>query len=147
MIKANISYDTISWAIFTAPELAHMGLTEDEARDKWGTINVITKPYHEIDRAVTDRTTNGLAKYILNKKGMLVGAHIIGARAGELLAELVATSYYRIPFYKISAPIHAYPTYSEMNWHAAKKAYVARLEGNFFIKLLRKIMGRATKKI
>ncbi len=140
--KAKIKYDTVAWVTFTAPELARVGLTEKEARERWGSIKVFTKPYHELDRAITDRTTNGLAKYILNKKGRLVGAHIIGARAGEILDELVFANYHDIPFYQIGSIVHVYPTYSEMNWHAAKKAYVDHLENSFFIKLLKKVTGR-----
>jgi pyruvate/2-oxoglutarate dehydrogenase complex dihydrolipoamide dehydrogenase (E3) component len=140
--KSKISYDTAAWVTFTAPELARMGLTEKEAREQCGEITVYIKPYHELDRAITDRTTNGLAKYILNKKGKLVGAHIIGSRAGEILDELVFARYHRIPFYKIGSIVHVYPTYSEMNWHAAKKAYIDHLEKNIFVKLLRKVTGR-----
>lgn len=140
--KSKISYDTAAWVTFTAPELARMGLTEKEAREKCGEITVYTKPYHELDRAITDRTTNGLAKYILNKKGQLVGAHIVGSRAGEILDELVFARYHHIPFYKIGSIVHVYPTYSEMNWHAAKKAYIDHLEKNIFVKLFKKITGK-----
>ncbi len=142
LFKEKINYDAVAWVTFTAPELARMGLTEDEAQERYGTIKVITKPYHELDRAVTDRTTNGLAKYILDKKGLLIGVHIVGSRAGELLDELVFAKQQRIPFYEIGSMVHVYPTYSEMNWHAAKKAYIDHLENSFFIKLLKKVTGR-----
>lgn len=140
--KTKVNYDAAAWVTFTAPELARMGMTEKQAREKYGKITVYTKPYHELDRAITDRTTHGLAKYILDTKGQLVGAHIIGARAGEIVDELVFAKYHRIPFYKIGSIVHVYPTYSEMNWHAAKKAYIDRLEKNIFIKIVRKIMGK-----
>ncbi len=140
--KTKVNYDAAAWVTFTAPELARMGMTERQAREKYGKITVYTKPYHELDRAITDRTTNGMAKYILDKKGLLIGAHIVGARAGEILDELVFAKYHRIPFYTIGSIVHVYPTYSEMNWHAAKKAYIDHLEKNIFIKIVRKIMGK-----
>ncbi len=135
--KSKINHDMAAWVTFTAPELARTGLTEKEAREKYGNIKLFVKPYHELDRAITDRTTNGLAKYITDKKGQLVGAHIVGSRAGELLDELVFAKIHRIPFYEIGSIVHVYPTYSEMNWYAAKKAYVDHLENNFFIKIAR----------
>ncbi|HLE76764.1 MAG TPA: FAD-dependent oxidoreductase [Candidatus Babeliales bacterium] len=141
--KTKIDYTAVDWVTFTAPELARMGLTELQAREKYGKITVYRKPYCQLDRAITDRTTTGLAKYIVDAKGQLVGAHIFGARAGELLAELIMARMHGIPFYKISAFIHAYPTYSELNWHAAKKAYIDHLEKNIFIRMLKKVTGRS----
>ncbi len=140
--KTSVKYDTVAWVTFTAPELARMGLTEKEARERCESIKVFVKPYHELDRAITDRTTNGLAKYITDKKGRLVGAHIIGSRAGEMLDELVLAKIHCIPFYKIGSIVHVYPTYSEMNWHAAKKAYIDHLENNFFIRIARWFMNK-----
>lgn len=140
--KVKTNYDTAAWVTFTAPELARMGMTEHEARERYGKITVYIKPYHDLDRAITDRTTNGLAKYILDTKGQLIGAHILGARAGEIIDELVFAAYHRIPFYTIGSIVHVYPTYSEINWLAAKKVYVDHLEKNIFVKLYKKIMKR-----
>ena len=134
--KKKINYDHVAWVTFTAPELARMGLTERQAREQIGDITVFRKPYKDIDRAVTDRTTNGLAKYIVNKKGILVGAHIAGARAGELVDELQFAVNQKIPFYTISNVIHVYPTYAEINWHVARQAYIYHLKKKFFVKLL-----------
>lgn len=134
--KQKIDYSHVAWVTFTAPELARMGMTESEAREKVDTITVFKKPYKEIDRAVTDRTTNGLAKYIVDKKGHLLGAHIVGARAGELIDELQVAKNQGMPFYTLSRIIHVYPTYAEINWHVARGAYIHHLKQNFFIKLL-----------
>ena len=137
--KAKTFYDPAAWATFTAPELGSMGLTEKAAREKHGSINVIRKPYVELDRAITDQATEGLAKYIMDKKGRLVGAHILGARAGELLAELQCLAQDKKRFSDLSSVVHVYPTYSELNWHAAKKAYVEQLKRSWWVQLARKL--------
>ncbi len=139
--KQNIDYSAIGWVTFTAPELARMGCTEDEARKKYCNITVYKKPYSSIDRAVTDRTSNGLAKYIIDCKGQLIGVHIVGARAGELLNEMLLARFNAIPLYKLGSLIHVYPTYSEINWHAGKQAYVDRLQHNWILKIIRRFMG------
>lgn len=134
--QKKISYQTVAWVTFTAPELAHLGLTEREAQEKFpNQIEVISKPYTQIDRAVTDRATQGIAKYILDKKGRLLGAQILGARAGEIMDELLFIKQHNIPFYKLGSVVHAYPTYCEINWHASRKAYINRLERSIFVRL------------
>ena len=139
LFKSKVSYKNVIWVTFTAPELASAGLKEDEAREKYGdSIKVYRMPYSELDRAITDRATFGLCKFICDKKGQLLGIHILGARAGEIIHETQLAKTYNMPFYKIFSVIHAYPTYSELLWHASKKAYIHRLESNFFVKLLKR---------
>ena len=117
-----------------------------QAREKYGdAITVYRKPYGEIDRAVTDRTKNGLAKFICNKKGYLLGIHILGARAGDIIHEAQVIKAFKKRFDSIHSVIHAYPTYAELTWHAAKKAYVKRLESNFFVILLKKLFFKRKK--
>lgn len=144
-INYRVKYDHVAWVTFTAPELAHLGLTEQQAREQFGEIEIFKKSYQELDRAITDRCTNGMAKYIVDKKGTLLGAQIIGSRAGEILNELQFAKVQGIPFYKIGSLVHVYPTYSEMNWHAAKRAYVKHLKSNFFLKLLQWLFMRKNK--
>ena len=140
IFKKKVNYTDVIWATFTAPELASAGLTEEQARQKYGdSIIVYRKPYAEIDRAVTDRTKNGLAKFICNKKGYLVGIHILGARAGDIIHEAQVIKAFKKRFDSIHSVIHAYPTYAELTWHAAKRAYVERLENSFFGILLKKL--------
>ncbi len=138
--KQNVSYENVIWATFTAPELASAGLNEEQAREKYGdSITVYRKPYAEIDRAVTDRTTNGLAKFICDKKGYLLGVQMLGARAGDIIHEAQVVKTLKKRFDSIHSVIHAYPTYAELTWHVAKKAYIDRLERNFFVRLLKKL--------
>ena len=70
---------------FTDPELAQAGLTEDAARKRFGRVNVYRWPYHENDRAQTERATEGFIKVVTNARGKILGASIVGEHAGELI--------------------------------------------------------------
>ncbi len=138
--KQRVDYTHRIWVTFTAPELATAGLTENQAREKFGdTIKIYRKSYAEIDRGLTDIAGNGMVKIICDKKGYLLGMHILGERAGDIIHELQVAKVKGIKFYSLHAVIHAYPSYAELLWHTAKKAYVQRLYANPLLKLLKKI--------
>lgn len=140
IVKKHVDYKNIMWVTFTALELATVGLTELNAREKFGdAISIYKKTYKEIDRGIIDSATDGLAKFICDKKGNLIGAHIVGARAGDIIHEVQLAKSKGIKFAQIQPVIHAYPTYAEINWQAAKVAYLDSLNNNFFIKLLKKL--------
>ena len=139
-IKRKANYENIVWTTFTDPEFARGGLSEAEAKEKYGnSIKVYRFNYEKVDRAKTDLATIGMSKYITDKKGKLLGIHIIGERAGELLHEAQLAKSKGIPFHKIQSMVHAYPTYGDMVKRPAVAAYVDKLQNNFFIKLLRKL--------
>ncbi len=144
LFKKKVDYTNVIWVTFTAPELASAGMSEQEAIDRYGTKNVMiyTKPYAELDRAITDHAEVGLAKFICDKKGRLLGMHILGARAGDIIHEAQLAKWYRMKFADILPVIHAYPTYAEITWHAAKKAYIDQLMRNPLIKLARWFTGK-----
>ena len=77
-IKMNV--DEIPRVTFTDPELAHVGLTDAQARERHGAIRVLRWPYHENDRAQAERETRGHIKVVTNTKGRILGATIVGAR-------------------------------------------------------------------
>ena len=136
--KKSVDYAHVIWVTFTAPELATAGLTEQAARKKYGdTIQVYRRSYDTIDRAHTDGTTNGLIKIIGDKKGKILGAHIIGERAGDIIHEVQLAKTKGIRFADLHSIIHAYPTYSELNWLVAKSAYLDKLERNVVIRWLK----------
>ncbi len=138
-VKRKVDYTNIVWATFTEPELAHGGLTEVEAREKCGDrITVYRHSYGDVDRARTDLTGVGMSKFICDKKGKLLGIHIVGERAAELLHEAQLAKSLGIPFYKIQSMVHVYPTYGDLVKRPAAKAYADKLQNNFFIKLARK---------
>lgn len=142
-IKKRVNYKNVIWVTFSEPEFASAGLTESAARQKHGDkIHVLRLPYSALDRAKIDNKTFGLCKIICNKRGYILGAHILGARAGELIHEVQVGKYYNLRVWDFYKPIHAYPTYSELIWHSAKRAYVQHLKENPIIKLISWLFGK-----
>ena len=142
-IKRKIDYSNVLWSIFTDPEIAHLGLTEKEARNKYGDkIKVFRYNFKDLDRAKTDNIQEGLIKYICTPKGKILGVHIIGERAGELIHEAQIFKSLNISINKMQKIIHAYPTYSDINRKIGKMAYIQSLEANFFVKILRKLLSQ-----
>jgi len=115
-------YRVVPWVIFTDPEIAHVGLTEEEARARHGgNIHIVRLPFTAIDRAVIERQTQGFIKVIVGKKpvigyavggGEVLGAQLIGPLAGELVHEFVVSMQARTFSGRLAQAIHAYPTMS-----------------------------------
>ena len=137
------NYKNVLWCTFTDPELAHAGLTEERAREKYGDrVKVYRWEHKDVDRAKTDLAQNGLTKIICDSKGIILGIHILGYGAGELMHEAQLAKSMGLSFSKIASVIHAYPSYSDAVRQPAKKCYIDLLQSNFFIKLLRKIVRK-----
>lgn len=110
----------LPWAIFTDPEIGHVGLSEKEANEKYGKGNIsVFKVDANIDRFITDRKTGGMIKVIFNKQDLVVGAEAAGAHAGEWIQLLTIVIKNKIPAQQMADTIFAYPTYSEI----VKKAF------------------------
>ena len=127
-----VNYSIIPWATFTDPELSRVGLTEEQARKRYGDdVYVLKQDYHDVDRALAEAAGIGFAKIITRGNGEILGAHIVGASAGELIHEVVLAMSNKL---KVSAltGIHVYPTLSEVTAKAAlqlKKRKFASNEG------------------
>jgi len=80
-----------------------------------------------------------MSKFICDRKGRLLGIHILGHGAAELMHEAQLAKSLGIPFSKIASVIHAYPSYSDAVRQPAKRCYVDNLQNNLFLRLLRKI--------
>jgi len=144
--KQSVDYKNVIWVTFTGPPLATAGLTERAAREKYGdSILIYRKPYKALDRAYTDGTLEGMGKFICDKRGKIIGAHIFGADAGEIIHEVQLGKTYNIPFADFYKVIHAYPTYSELIWHAARKAYLDRLQKNIVIRFAKYVSSWFSK--
>lgn len=135
-IKKKTDYSKVLWTTFTDPEISHLGYTEDEARKKFSNIKIYTHEYKHLDRAITD-SEEGFIKVICHK-GKIIGAHIIGARAGELIHELQLLRQFNIPIRKTANMIYAYPTYSDIIRKIGKKAYIDYLTDNWIMNLFNK---------
>jgi pyruvate/2-oxoglutarate dehydrogenase complex dihydrolipoamide dehydrogenase (E3) component len=135
------NYDNVLWATYTDPELAHAGLTEEQARRQYGDkIRIYRWEHKDVDRAKTDLAQNGLSKFICDDRGRLLGIHILGHGAAELMHEAQLAKSLGLPFSKIASVIHAYPSYSDAVRQPAKRCYVDMLQNNFFLSLLKRIV-------
>ncbi len=122
---------------FTDPELAHVGLSEDQARQRVRTIRVLRWPYHENDRAQAERETSGHIKVITDKKGKILGATIVGASAGELITAWTLAINQRLNIRAFAGIVVPYPTLSEIGKRAAISFYTPRLSSPW----MRRILG------
>ena len=124
------SYSAVPWVTFTEPELAHVGLTEREARDRHGDgVRVWRRPFDDVDRAITDGETHGMVKLITGSKGRILGGHVLGHGAGNLIGEITLAMRHGITAGKLGTTIHAYPTYPEAIKQAAEGYYKSRFTG------------------
>lgn len=139
-LKRRVAYENIVWSTFTEPELAHAGLTERQARHKHGdSIRVYRHAYDNVDRARTDVAGVGLSKFICDKRGKLLGIHILGERASELLHQAQLAKTLGVPFHRIQGMIHIYPTYGDLVKHPATAAFADKLQNSFLVKQLRRL--------
>ncbi|MEM7565864.1 MAG: FAD-dependent oxidoreductase [Pseudomonadota bacterium] len=111
--------DHIPWVTFTAPELAHVGQTEAQAREAGTDIEVLRWPYAENDRAQAERKTTGLIKVIATKKGKILGASILGAQAGEMINMWALAVSQGMNVRALTGYVAPYPTLSEIGRRAA----------------------------
>ena len=118
-LPAKENKDIIAWATYTDPELGHVGLTEEQAKERFGHVNVLRWPYAENDRAQAERKTAGLVKLLTNKKGRIVGASIAGEKAGELLNTLSLMVERKMKVGDITGFTSPYPTLGEISKRAA----------------------------
>jgi pyruvate/2-oxoglutarate dehydrogenase complex dihydrolipoamide dehydrogenase (E3) component len=118
--KFKVDYSVIPWATFTEPEVARVGLNEQEARDKKIDYEVVQYDLGGLDRAITDEAAHGLVK-VITKRGSdrILGATIIGEHAGDMIAEFVLAMKHGLGLNKILGTIHTYPTLPEAAKYAA----------------------------
>lgn len=135
------------WVTYSAPEFAAFGLTQNQASQLHGSsMSVYQALYSEIDRAHTDQALCGMGKVICDKKGYIIGAHILGARAGEIIHELHLAQLKKIKLIDLYDVVRAYPTYSQLINRLAKKAYNDQKNNGIIGYLKKKIMGHTITK-
>jgi pyruvate/2-oxoglutarate dehydrogenase complex dihydrolipoamide dehydrogenase (E3) component len=114
-LRARVDHERIPWVTFTDPEVARVGLSVAEARARYGPgIRVRRTAHTEVDRAWAEARTDGFAQLVGDPKGRLVGASVVGPRAGETIGELVAWRQQGATLSAIArGATHAYPTWSD----------------------------------
>jgi pyruvate/2-oxoglutarate dehydrogenase complex dihydrolipoamide dehydrogenase (E3) component len=126
-LPAKVNADAIPWVTYTDPELAQVGLTEEAARKRHRDIRVLRAPFHDNDRAQTERETRGHIKAITTPKGEILGATIVGPHAGELITVWTLAIQQRLNIRAIGELVVPYPTLSEIGKRAAIGFFTPRL--------------------
>lgn len=131
--RSKANYSVVPWATFTDPEVARVGLSEDEARQRDIKVEVSRYDLDHHDRALADGENHGFIK-VLTAPGTdkILGVTIVGYHAGELIGEFVFAMTHGLGLGKISAVTHIYPTLSEANKFAANAWRNARLPEKYF---------------
>ena len=118
-LRVKVRYDAVPWVTFTDPELAHVGLTDEQARKQGYRIRVMRWPYCENDRAQAERATDGHVKVVTNARGRVLGATIVGAHAGDLIAPWTLAINHGLNVRAVAEMVAPYPTFGEVNKRAA----------------------------
>ncbi len=118
-LPVRVNNDIVPWVTYTEPELAQAGLTEAEARKRKLKFRILRWPYHDNDRAQAERETHGHIKVITDTKGKILGATIVGAHAGELIATWVLALAQGLNIRAMTGIVLPYPTLSEIGKRAA----------------------------
>ncbi len=136
--KFRVDYSVIPWATYTDPEVARVGLNEQEAKEKGIAYEVTKYEMEDLDRAITDEEAHGFVKVLtVPGKDKILGVTIMGEHAGDLIAEYVFAMKQKLGLNKILGTIHIYPTLAEANKFAAgewKKAHAPQ----WILKLLKR---------
>ena len=129
----------VLWVTFTDPEVAHVGLTESQARDQNGAdVEVSNWPMNQVDRAVVDGSEDGFLKVVHGQNGKLLGATVASPRAGELIQEWALALDHGLKISDLAQSLHAYPTYSLANQQLATQVTVERMLSGRMGKVIRR---------
>jgi pyruvate/2-oxoglutarate dehydrogenase complex dihydrolipoamide dehydrogenase (E3) component len=128
--KSAVDYTDIPWALYTDPEVGHIGLTEQQAREQHGdAVRVYSVEMADVDRAVVDRTTAGLIKIVCDAKGRILGAHVMAANASTLMEEIVLARRKGLKIGDLAQRISPYPSLADGVQKAASLYYTDVAKG------------------
>ncbi len=136
-LPGRVNNNAVPWVTYTEPELAHIGLTEKQARASRMQFRVARWPYYDNDRAQTERDTHGHIKVITTRKGKIVGATIVGAHAGELIGMWTLAIAQGLDIRSFTEIVLPYPTLSELGKRAALDFFAPGLTSSW----VRRIIG------
>jgi pyruvate/2-oxoglutarate dehydrogenase complex dihydrolipoamide dehydrogenase (E3) component len=113
-------YSVIPWSTFTDPEVARVGLNEQDAKEQNIPYQVVSYGINDLDRAIADGEAHGFVKVLTQPgKDKILGVTIVGEHAGDLIAEFVLAMKHGLGLNKILGTIHIYPTMAEANKYVA----------------------------
>ena len=126
-LPAKVDTGAVPWVTYTEPELAQVGLTELGATDRGLEFEALMWPFSDNDRAQTERATDGFVKVLLGRRGRIVGATIVGERAGELIQPWVLALHNGLKIRAMAQFVAPYPTLGEASKRAAGSHYTPKL--------------------
>ena len=137
--RSRVRYDDVPWALFTDPEVGHIGWTEREARAKLGDeVRTYKVEMHDVDRAVVDRTAQGFVKFVCDGKGTIVGAHALCSNASTLIEEIVLARKKGMKIGQLAQLVSAYPSLADAVQKTAS-LYYQDLQSSWIAALGRRI--------
>lgn len=141
-MKQKVDYRNNVYVIFTHPTLAFTGLTEAQAHAKYGhRLRVYRFDYATMRRALIDGATLGMAKFLCDARGRLIGAHILGEAAAEVIHEAQLIKALKKPLQKLHGITHAYPTYAQaLVGRASQLAFLDTMRSNFFVQAALRVL-------
>lgn len=124
-VKAKADFRALPWVTFTDPEIAHLGLTSEEAKREHGAshIKVWKTPFKTLDRAIIEGETAGFTQVVTTGSGVILGVHIIGPHAGELIASFLPAVREGALLQEFAEMIFPYPTLAEIGHRAGNEVY------------------------
>ncbi|UUD35538.1 dihydrolipoyl dehydrogenase [Mycoplasmopsis caviae] len=125
ILGENVRYHNkpVPGCIYTNPEIAFIGLTEEEAKEKGHNVFISKYLFSFLGKAIATKQTSGFVKLIVDREyGQILGAHIIGAHATDYISEIALAMEQEVSVKEIAYTIHPHPTYSEIIWEAARSA-------------------------
>ncbi|MCW5734275.1 MAG: FAD-dependent oxidoreductase [Enhydrobacter sp.] len=129
-LPAKVDYGSVPWVTYTDPELAHVGVTEYEARKQFGDeVRIESVSLEENDRAIAERRVDGAIKIVLGRRDRILGVSILAPAAGEMIGLWCLAIKRKLPLRAIAELMLPYPTMSEIGKAAAGQHYRATLFG------------------
>ncbi|MEM1041071.1 MAG: FAD-dependent oxidoreductase [Bacteroidota bacterium] len=140
-VPSTLDRKHVPWATFADPEIAHVGATEEELKERGAKYEVFRFPYTKVDRAITESSTTGQIKVFATKwRGTILGASVLGDRAGELISLYGVAMKNGVTLRAIADTIFPYPTYALGARRAADQWY-ARKQYPGVVRTVQKLFG------
>ena len=130
----------VPWSVFTKPEFAHAGLTEDEAKSRGFKYEVIKELYQDYGRTIADGVPEGFVKVLATKSGKVLGATIVGESASEMIHEWILAIQKNISLFDIMLTQHSFPTISLMNKRIAESWMMKKMGSSLLKKIVKKLI-------
>lgn len=141
-LPARVRMEQVPRVTFTDPEIAHVGLTEAEARAQHGHVEVHRLPFAQSDRARTEAAGTGVIKVVAGRSGRILGCSIVGTQAGELIHVWSLALSAGLGLKAMAGYVAPYPTLGEVSKHAASAYYARRLFGRRWVRLALRLLAR-----